>query len=450
MMRSGFKLVLLTIPLVGLGAGFLVYTLKTKAPPVQIEQAERTTPVRVITARDGAVTPVVTGHGLVSPARTFEAIAQVGGTVAEINPRLTRGTVLPADSMLLRISDADYTLAVAQAEANIRAAEAKLAELAVSEENQRLALEIETEVLALKAADLERATTLQAGGNIPRTALDAARAGHLAQRQKVQSINSTLALIPTQRAVQQEQIAVSRAALETARLNLGRTELRLPFAARVSDVMVETGRFLRVGEVAATFDGVETAEVEAQVPVTDLRRLLRFAAPDAEAYAADPTAITEVLRGLGLSAEVRLDLGGEVLVWPARVDRVSDKIDAKTATLGVIVTIEGAYAGATPGDHPPLTKGMFVEVAISGPEIAGRVVPRAALAGESLRVVDGENRLEVRKVTPLLVEGEVAVIAEGLAAGERVVVSDTPVAVGGMLLAPVEDDDLAARLEATR
>lgn len=75
-MRSGFKLILLTVPLVALGAGFLVYTLKTKAPPVQIEQAERTTPVRVITARDGAVTPVVTGHGLVTPARTFEAIAQ--------------------------------------------------------------------------------------------------------------------------------------------------------------------------------------------------------------------------------------------------------------------------------------------------------------------------------------------------------------------------------------
>lgn len=448
-MRSGFKMILVALPLAALGAGFLVYTIRTKAPPVQVEQAERATPVRVITARDGAVTPVVIGHGLVAPARTFEAIAQVGGTVAEIHTRLARGAVLPAGAMLVRIADEDYALAVAQAEANIRSAEARLAELAVSEENQRLALEIETQVLALKTADLERAETLQAGGNIPRTALDAARAAHLAQRQKVQSIDSTLALIPTQRAVQMEQIAVSRAALETARLNLARTELHLPFAARVSDVKVETGRFLRVGEVAATFDGVETAEVEARVPVADLRRLLRMAAPDADAYAADPTAITEVLRGLGLSAEVRLDLGDEILRWPARVDRVSDTIDAKTATLGVIVAVEGAYAGATPGDQPPLTKGMFVEVAISGPKVEGRVVPRAALSEGALRLAGDDDRLDVRAVTPVLIEGEVAVIADGLDAGERVVVSDPPVAVAGMLLTPLEDEALAARLEAT-
>ena len=40
-------------------------------------------------------------------------------------------------------------------------------------------------------------------------------------------------------------------------------------------------------------------------------------------------------------------------------------------------------------------------------------------------------------------------IGDGLAAGERVVVSDPPVAVAGMLLAPVEDAALAARLEGT-
>ena len=449
-MRSGFKLVLMTLPLVAAGAGFLVYTVKTKAPPAQLQQAERVTPVRVVTVAAGAVAPVISGHGLVAPAQTFEAIAQVGGTVAWVNPDLVRGAVLPAGAVLLRISDEDYRLAVAQAEANIRAAEAKLAELGVSAENQRAALAIEHEALALKEADFARAESLNAGGTLAQSALDGVRAALLAQRQKVQTVESALALIPTSQAVQQEQIAVSRAALATARLNLGRTELTLPFAARVASVAVEEGRFLRAAEVAATLDGIASAEVEARVPVAELRRMLKLSAPDAEAYAADPSAMTEVLRGLALSAEVRLDLGDEVLTWPARVDRVSDTIDAATGSLGVIVSVDTAYSAARPGKRPPLTKGMFVEVAIAGRPVAGLVVPREALRGGRLLLADADDRLAEVAVSAALVEDELAVIAAGLTAGDRVLVSEPSVSVPGMKLAPAEDTALAALLEAAR
>lgn len=438
-MRPSLKLLLMTLPFVALGAGFLVVTIKTKAPPAQVEAAERALPVRVVTVRDGVLTPEVTGFGLVAPARSFEAIAQVGGTVAEVHPDLTRGSVLPAGTLLLRIADEDYRLAVAQAEASIRAAEAKRAELTASEENQRAAREIEAQVLDLKAADLARVEALFAKGNVAQSGLDAARSAHLSQRQKLQSIDSALALLPAQRRAQDEQIAVSRASAETARLNLGRTELRLPFDARVASVAVEQGRFLRVGEVAAVLDGIDAAEVEAQIPVAELRRLLRLAAPTASAFAADPSAMTDVLRDLALTALVRLDLGDEVLSWPARVDRVSDTIDPRTATLGVIVTVEGAYAGATPADKPPLTKGMFVEVVISGRPVAGRLVPRVAIADGTVKLVTDDDRLARRALTPALVQGDLAVIPDGLAAGDRVVVSDPSVALDGMLLAPVED-----------
>ncbi|OIP86146.1 MAG: hypothetical protein AUK37_03400 [Rhodobacterales bacterium CG2_30_65_12] len=450
-MRNGWKLLLITLPVIALGGGYLAYTIKTAPPPAQVDAAERATPARVITAREGALTPVLTGYGLVTPARSFEAIAQVGGAVAWVNPGLQRGAILPAGAVLLRIAEEDYALAVAQAEANIRAAEAKLAELVVSEDNQRAALEIEAATLALKAADLDRAEKLAAAGTLPQTGLDAARTAHLAQRQKVQSIDSALALLPTQRAVQQEQIAVSRAALATAELNLGRTEITLPFAARVASVAVEPGRYLRAGEVAAVLDETAIAEVEAQVPVARLRDMLRLSAPDVGAYAADPTTMTEVLHGLDLAAEVRLDLGdGAALSWPGRVARVSDTIDIKTGTLGVIVEVAGAYAGAEPGTRPPLTKGMFVEVAISGRPVAGIVVPRAALSGEALRLAGAEDRLETVAVEPILVQDGFAVIGAGLAAGDRVVVSDIPVALPGVLLAPVEDAALAAVLEAVR
>jgi len=450
MMRNALKLILLTLPLIGAGVGYLAFTVQTKAPPDQVVAAERAVAVRVIPARAGAVAPTLRGYGLVTPAETFEAIAQVSGTVAWTNPGLQRGVALPAGTPLLRIAEEDYDLALAQAEANLRAAEAKLDELAVSQDNQRAALEIEREALALKAADLARARSLFEGGNLPQSGLDNARSAELVQRQKVQGIEAGLALIPTQRAVQQEQIAVSRAAAEAARLNLGRTTLTLPIEARVASVTVEAGRFLRSGEVAATLDGTGVAEVEAQVPVARLRALLRHAAPDAAAFAADPAAMTMLLQSLSLKAEVRLVLGNETLTWPARVARVSETIDPRTGMLGVIVEVEDAYSGAAPAERPPLTKGMFVEVEIAGKPVEGLVVPRAALSGNSLWLVGADDRLVAATVAPLLKQDELAVIGEGLDAGARVVASDIPFALPGMLLAPVEDDALAAAMARAR
>lgn len=449
-MRNGFKLIFITLPLIAAGAGYLAYTLQNKPPPAQFELAERATAVRVVTATTGEVIPTLIGHGLVTPSRTFEAIAQVGGTVAWSHPDLVKGAVLAEDAVLVRIADEDYRLAVAQAEANIRAAEAKLAELAVSEENQNAALAIETEVLALKEADLSRVEVLHSGGTVSQSALDAARTAHWVQRQKLQSLTGALALIPTQKAVQQEQIAVSQAALATAELNLERTKLTLPFAARVASTSAEIGRFVRAGEIVAELDGVDSAEIEVQVPVAELRRLLRLAAPDAAAYAADPTAITAVLQGLGLTAEVRLDLRDDVLSWPARVDRVSDTVDTKTGAIGVIVTIENAYSGATLDGRPPLTKGMFVKVAISGNPISGIVLPRHALREDVVLISDADDRLVERAVTPALVQDEIVVISGGLEPGELVIVSDPAVFLPRMLLSPVEDELLAAELEAAR
>lgn len=447
-MKNGLKLVLITLPLVAIGVGVLAFFIATRPPPQRAELVERATAVRVITAQVRPVTPAIVGFGLVNPARTYEAIAQVGGTVDYVNPALQKGAILPAGSVLLRLSPSDFNLAIAQAKANIRAAEARLDELAISEQNQTAALAIETEVLALNATELVRAEALFVAGTASQSARDAARAAHLAQRQKVQGIKSTLALFPTQRAVQSEQIAVYQASLETAVLNLARTELTLPFAARVASSSVEAGQFLRAGQTAATLDGIERAEIEAQVSVTALRGLLQSARPESVALPLDPTLMTEVLRGLGLSAVVHLRLGQDNLIWSATVDRISDTIDQRTGAMGVIVQVDRAYAGAEPGNRPPLTKGMFVEVVLSTPPIHGIVVPRSALRDGQLLVADAENRLRKVPVTPRLVQGGIAVITDGIGEGSRIVVSAPSPAMPGMLLEVTEDTALIARLAA--
>ncbi|MCF6316406.1 MAG: hypothetical protein L3J30_09010 [Marinosulfonomonas sp.] len=448
-MKTGLKLIFITLPLVLLGVGFLAYTVINKKPPERVEISERATAVRIIVTEPSAVAPQATGYGLVNPGRTYEAIAQVGGTAEYVNPLLKKGAILPAGSVLLRLSPADFNLAIAQARANIRAAEARLAEFAVSESNLAAALEIEQETFELKAKDLERVERLFTAGTASQTARDGARAAMLAQRQKVLNLESSLALLPTQKAVQSEQIAVYQTTLETATLNLERTELTMPFAARVASVTVEVGQFVRVGQTAAILDGIDSAEVDAQISVADLMMLLRIDDSATSSLPFDPSAMTALMHGLGVSANVRLQLGQTTLDWPAALDRISDTIDQKTGTIGVIVKVDNAYSSASQGQRPPLTKGMFVEVTLNAQPVQGTIIPRSAIRNGQVMIADKDNRLAFLPVQPYLVRGEIALVKQGLAPDARVIVSSPSPIVPGMLLNITHDDMLMEQLTQT-
>ncbi len=442
-MKPALRLILITAPLVAAGIAVLAFIISSRPLPERVPLAERAVPVRVVPARPAFLQPQITGYGLVRPARSFEAIPQVPGTAEYVNPDLQKGEILPEGAVLLRLSDADHRLAIARAEANIRAAEARLAEIDVSERNQRAALEIERKVMEIRETELERLRALAGRGAASQASLDKARAAWLAQRQRLQNLEGALALLPTQRRVQEEQISVHRASLATARLNLERSTLVLPFTARVAEVSVEVGQFVRTGRAVAVLDGVDAAEVEAQVSIADMLALMRAGAPAGRSLAFSPAAMTTHLRDLGLEAEVRLRLDDEVVTWPARLERVSDRIDQKAGTLGVILRVDTAYEAAAPGRRPPLAKGMFVEAVLRGTPRPGIIVPRSALRDGHVLLADEDDRLKRVPVRPAFVRDEVALVGDGIEEGARIVVSALSPAIEGMLLSPVRDEALS-------
>jgi len=348
-MRPALKLILIALPLAAIGAGFLAYAVVNRPEPARIDIAERAVPVRFVEVTPASLPPRVTGNGLVRPARVFEAVAEVGGTVEWLDPGLETG-------MFLRLSKADYSLAVAQAEANVRATEAKLEELELSESNQKAALELERKLLDIRTADRDQ------------------------------------------------------------------------------------------GQLVAIFDGIDAAEVEVRISLSEMSALT---SPSADGgHLLDPVRLGEQLRAMGLQAEVRLGLGGRQLIWPAQVDRLSDTVDQKTGTLGVILRVDNAYSSARPGLRPPLTKGMFVEAVLSAPGRSGIIVPRSAVHEGRVMIADDENRLRLLPVTILRAQDQVALIGEGLEAGMRLIVSDLSPRIPGQLLAPVRDEALEKRLAA--
>ena len=440
---------LLIIPPILIGVAVLFYMASGRQAPERKPPEERARTVRVITAEPVSLVPRVTGFGSVYPGTVWSAIAQVAGEVVYVHPGLKKGAILAADTEIVRISPADFVLAISQAQANIRSAQAKLAELKVTETNTTDLLKIEKRGLELRDAELNRKQALFERGTVAQSALELEQRETLAQRKKVQDLENALRLLPTQRTVQQEQIAVYRAQLESAKLDLARTSIKLPFDARIAEVKVEVEQFVQTGGTLVTADSLDVAEVEAQIPISQFRAMVRASAVGGLPTGITAQSLSRIVKKIGFEATVRLRTGNDIVEWPARFARISDTVDPKTRPIGAIVAVDGAYAKATPGDRPPLTKGMFVEIEIRTRARQTRiVVPRAAFHDGKLYVVNAEGRLDIRPVTTGLIQGDLAAIAKGIAPGELVVVSDLIPAVAGMLLVPQSDDELQTRLKA--
>lgn len=442
-----------------LGIVSLFLLKQTRTMPEQEQLTESTELVRVITVPSVTVVPKALGHGTVEPTTIWEAVAEVKGKIMKKHPGLEKGGILEAGSLLFQIDPTDYELAVAQTRADIQAIQAQLQELEAKGVNTESALKIEKEALALNQRELERKRQLLGKGGVSRSDLESQEQALLAQQQKLQAQLNTLNLLPSQRSLLEAQLASQQARLATAQRDLTQTRMLMPFTGRIAEVNAELDQYVREGEVLAVVDGMQRAEVEAQIPIEQMSNLVR-SDREVDLLTLSGDALTPAL---GLQAVVRLREGALQADWQARFARISDTLDPKTRTIGVIVEVDDPYAKVQPGIRPPLFKGLFVQVDLYGrPRPDSLVIPRLALsdgvredcparqagcAGKArLYLVDEAGRLEIREVKLGLIQDEFVVIEEGLAAGERVVVSDLLPAIQGMLLQPLEDEAAKARL----
>ncbi len=447
------------IPIV-IGVAALVVLKKSKTTPVQNEITEVAKLVRVISVPSVTVVPKAVGHGSVKPATTWEAVAEVKGKVLEKHPRLEKGTILESGTLLYQIDPTDYELAIAQTQADIQAIEAQLRELQAKTTNTLSALKIEEEALTLNDKELERKRKLIGKGGVSRSDLESQEQALLAQKQKLQSQKNTLNLLPSQKGLLEAQLASQQARLASVQRDLEQTQVVMPFTGRIAEVNVEQNQYIREGEILTVVDGLELAEVEAQIPIEQMSNLIR------SDHEVNLMAMTggDPIPSMGLSAVVRLKEGSLNAEWQGRFARISDTLDLKTRTIGVIIEVDEPYAKVRPGVRPPLFKGLFVQLDLYGrPRPDSLVIPRLALHGgmtqdcgiavaaecprlAKVYLVNSDNRLEMREVEVGMIQSELVVIDKGLTAGERLVVSDLIPAISGMLLKPTEDEAGRARL----
>ena len=383
-MRSTVKkLIRLSAPVLVLILGFLVVQglVAAKPEPEKKDEEVRSVSLYVDSVKSEQVVVAVKTQGEVRPKTEIDLIPQVSGRIVALSNSFSEGAEIAPNTVLLKIDDADYQVAAVRAEA--RVAEAQTA------------LERELATAEIKEEEWRDGRKDQAP--------------------------TDFALNLTQVAQAEAMLRSAKADLQKARLDLARTEIRVPFHGRVRTRDVGIGQYVSAGMPMGRVFSIDTVEV--RLPLTD-------------------TQLVELNLPLGFTATEEMKapvvmfsamLGSREYSWEGSVVRIDASIDQDTRLIYATAEVRDPY-GLAAANGMPMAVGMFVNAEIAGvAEQAAYVMPRLALRSQDkVYVINEDNELEIRTVEVLSTSEERVLVTSGVVAGDQVVTSPVPNAVDGM------------------
>jgi multidrug efflux system membrane fusion protein len=315
-------------------------------------------PVTIAEARVADVPDRIEAVATVEPLETVSVKAQAGGQIVRVP--FKEGQQVRAGDLLFQIDARPYRAALAQAQANLARDQAQ----------------------ARKADDDAR------------RAEELFKQGVLARDQHDQAVSIAQA--------QRAAVAADEAAVETARLNLDYADVRAPIGGRTGSVLVHEGN------VVKAVDGSPLVVINRIDPI-----YVSFAVPEKRLPAIRAAQSRQSLSVEALAA-------GETATPPSgQLSFVDNQVDAQSGTIRLKATF--------PNRDGRLWPGQFVTARLSlGTRTGVVVVPAAAVQagqqGSFVFVMKGDHTVEQRPVVAQAAGTSVAVIDQGVRAGETVVV----------------------------
>lgn len=334
--------------------------------------------VKVINVQLEKIRLTVRSQGTIAPRTESELVPEVSGRVLAVSPALAAGGHFKKGDVLLRIDDADYRTALSRARSSVQRTEAEL-ELAQFEHGRQKSLQ--DRKLASRSQFEQAARTLKVASAAHADAVTAAK---------------------------------------QAERDLWRTELQAPFDGRVRSERADVGQFIQRGTSIGTLYASDTVEV--RLPVAD-RQLAFLNIPFGYQGDIDAPDAPKVI--------LKAEFAGEKLSWEGTIVRTEAEIDAQSRMVNVVAQVRTM-------NDPQLTVGLFVSAEIQGREVDNVIVlPRSALRGnDRVLVVDEEDRLYHRDITPLRLYEDKVIVQAGLVTGERVCISQIQTVIDGMRVSP--------------
>jgi RND family efflux transporter MFP subunit len=410
--RMYWLALLLAVP-IGLGAW---YFISTRAVPVEVVT------VSMVSGPSAPVAGSLSAGGYVKAARTVHVVPRVSGRIVAIS--VQEGDLVKAGDTIAVIDTRDLEQDVIEAKAAMEMASATLARLKAGSRPQEIAgararYEAATAELESAARELSRRKNLLSSGAIPVQVLDRAETEYRVRTSGLEAARQALMLIEVGPST--EEIQAADAALALARAKWTRATQRLSDARVRAPI---TGRVIRKFREAGDF-------VSAEVPFLERSDTLAAGSPLVTLADTGPQEVTVDINETDI-AKISLNQDVEVMpnAYPSQVlrgsvTRLSARADKNKNTLEVRVTLKES-ATAFPQDLSAKITFLQPRSEQTGRE-ANMMVPANALVekdGNRIIYVASHGRAQVRTVAIGSRTKDTVMVTGGIAAGERVIVSN--------------------------
>jgi len=315
-------------------------------------------PVSIAVAVERDMPVILRAIGNIDAYSTVAIKARVDGQIVEVN--FSQGQAVRKGDVLFRLDARPFEAALRQAEAN-HARDKASRDQARSQERRYLDL-------------LEKHFVSKEAYAQIRTAAETAEAA----------------------------LKASQAAVETARINLQYCTIRSPIDGYVGRIMLQLGNLVKAND-------------------TNPLVVINQVKPIYATFAVPEQRLGEIRRHMAdgpLEVAVRNAGTRQTPLATGRLVFVDNAVDVSTGTIKLRAEFENLDLALWPGQFVNVALKLYDQTnAIVVPSVAVQTGPQ----GEFVFVLKADATAEVRKVAVARTEGDLAVIAEGLAKGERVV-----------------------------
>ena len=348
----------------GLAAGMMY--LNPEPPEKDLETLDLL--VDVLQLESSSANFKILSQGTVQPRTKTLLSAEVSGSIVSISPKFIAGGVFAKGEVLMRIDPSNYSVAVDKTEALVKQ----------------------------RQIEFDGAKKLRSQG----------------YRAESEFASAATAL------------ASAQAELVSARRNLERTYIRVPYEGMVLSKEADIGQFVNPGTRLGITFATDLAEI--RLPLTDQDL----------AFVNLPGAADISQTGSADGPRVRLSAvqKGQLTEWDAQIVRTEGVVDEKSRVTYAVARVVDPYQ--LHGDGISLPIGTFVAAKIDGATVADVIrVPRSALRGsDQLIFVDDDNKVQIRSVYVVRADAQYAYVGSGASAGERITLTAIETPTNGMIV----------------
>ena len=416
---------LMGLAILGVSVAMATVVVATGPEAEPQPRTEKSWPVSVVEARPQTLRPTLSAYGRIESRQMANLSTSVGAPVLRV--LAPEGTWVEKGDTLVELDASELVLAVRRAESEYKRRVAALTAVRNDYESAKKMTVHHSELRDIAHAKLKRHQELYQARMISDAILDEVRQQASERAITLEQHLSRLANFPSLIDQNEAMVAEAKAFLDKYQLDLAQAEIRAPFAGRVIKTLIAAGDRVQPGATLLQVADYEGLELRASLPA-QVGETLR----------------EKIDAGMEVTASGELD--GRHIEFV--LDRMSG--DVKSGQSGI-------DAFFRPLGGVSLDIGRVLNIAVSMPEQDSVIALPIQSIYENNRIYRvQDDRLEAISVEQvgdhIDVAGEYRILVRSsmISPGDRLITTQLPRAITGLLVEPIDAQDLEGALAAER